>query len=180
LFPARHRAYERRSILPVDLYLLGANEDLASTVPVLEGDEAISSCQPTWLAIGTLQGLACLLVECRLRFSDAAAVLCLDPQTLRSIRRPLLIPDFAGHLTLAGGRWLVAALLQSGAGAGPRIAVWDLSNNDDAPVSKWLEAKADVYYPTVLSQGPGEFETVQVLRHFEGSTSEAYQLCRFR
>ena len=130
------------------------------------------------MILGTLDGLPCL-VATRIAYWGAG-VCFLDPTTLLSIRRPLVIREFVGEVTIAGGRWLVAALLKNDNKPQNRLLVWDLDADDDNPVGGWFVEKGDVYHPIVTAETKDSFQTVQVFRTLELPPHENYfQLFRF-
>ena len=128
------------------------------------------------LTLATLNGLPCVVVE-RGALSGSG-VHFLDPATLVSIRRPLVIHESVMSLTIAAGRWLVAGLLSSGR-VKNRIVVWDLDAEDDKPVGGWLQGQGDVYYTTAVAEERDSFQTVQVFRPFDATGAKDFRVCRF-
>jgi hypothetical protein len=130
------------------------------------------------MVLGTLDGLPCLIVT---RIANWGAGVCfLDPKTLLSIRRPLAIREFVGEMTIAGGRWLVTALLKDDNQPRHRLLVWDLDADADKPVGGWFEQVGDVYHPVVTAETADSFQTVQVFRTLELPPHENFfQLVRF-
>lgn len=129
-----------------------------------------------WLTLGTLESLPCLIVV-RQAFWGVG-VCFLDPKTLGPIRRPLVIREFAGDMTIASGRWLVVGLLSQGRDK-DRIMVWDLNADGDEPVGSWFKGKGDVYSPVVVAETSDSFQTVQIFREFNSPSGQDFQLCRF-
>ena len=130
------------------------------------------------MILGTLDGLPCVIVT---RIADWGAGMCfLDPKTLLSIRRPLVIREFVGEVTIASGRWLVAALLKDENEPLNRLRVWDLDADNDTPIGGWFEEQGDVYHLVVTAETKDSFQTLQVFRTLELPPHENFfQLVRF-
>jgi hypothetical protein len=130
------------------------------------------------MVLGTLDGLPCLVVT---RIAPWGAGVCfLDPKTLLSIRRPLVIREFVGDLSIAGGRWLLAALLKDDNQPHHRLLLWDLDSDSGQPAGGWFEEAGDVYFPIVTAERVDSFQTVQVFRTLELPPHENFfQLVRF-
>jgi len=130
------------------------------------------------LAFGTLSGLPCLIVT---RTAYGGVGVCfLDPKSLVSIRRPIAIQKFVGEVALAGGRWLIAALLKNDNRPQNRLLVWDLDSDADTPIGGWFERSGDVYHITKVAETADSFQTVQVFRTLELHPHENYfQMIRF-
>jgi len=78
-----------------------------------------------------------------------------------------VIRELVGELTIAGGRWLVAALLKNGSKPQNRIMVWDLDSDADDPIGGWFEQVGDIYQVIVTTENADSFQTVQVFRILE-------------
>lgn len=128
------------------------------------------------MALGTLDGLPCLILSRQALGRGGEGVCFLDPRTLLPVRRPLVVREFVGEMTIAGGRWLVVALLQDRKNLRNRIVIWDLDSEDDEPVGAWFERRGDLYDANVITQSKESLQTVQVYHSFEESFRE---LCRF-
>ncbi len=124
------------------------------------------------MALGTLDGLPCLIVT---RIAYWGAGVCfLDPKTLLSLRQPVAIREFVGDMTIASGRWLVTALLKDDNQPSHRLLVWDLDSDNNQPVGGWFEQVGDVYDPVVIAETAESFQTIQVFRTLELPPYENY------
>jgi TIR domain len=149
-------------------------------------DSAFSAAGENWgvgskhrpMGFGKLNGLSCVIVS---RAADWGLGICfLDPGTLVSLRRPLVIHEFVSEVTIAAGRWLVAALLKDGNEPKHRLMVWDLDSDSDEPVGRWFEQSGDVYHVIVTAEKADSFSTLQVFRTLELYPVKNYfQLVRF-
>ncbi len=131
------------------------------------------------LALGTLDGLPCLLVE---RAALGGSVICfLDPKTLATIRQPLVIREQVAAINVAAGHWLVVTLLKSGDKIQNKILVWDLRSEHDHAAGGAFPRLGNVYFPFVVSETRDSFQTLQVFQALDPHMPrpESYQLCRF-
>lgn len=130
------------------------------------------------MEIAKLNGLPCVILT---RQADwGMAVFFLDPRTLVSLRRPLVIHEFVSEVTIAAGRWLVAALLKNGNEPKHRLMAWDLDADSDEPIGRWFEQSGDVYHVIVIAEKADSFSTLQVFRTLDLYPVKNYfQLVRF-
>lgn len=131
---------------------------------------------PTDLTLAELAGLPCLIVSRQV--AQGVGVCFLDPGTLTPLRRPLAIAEFVGEMAIASGRWLIVCALSRGEPS-PRILVWDLESDSDAPIGSWHELRADIYSPIVTAQTPNSFEVLVNVRSFEKDVPQPFRLCQF-
>jgi hypothetical protein len=117
------------------------------------------------MALGTLTGLPCLVVTRKAHWG--AGVCFLDPKTLVSLRRPLVIRESVGEVAIAAGRWLLAALLKNNSEPKNRLMVWDLDSEAGDPIGGWFEEIDNVYHLIVTTEKADSFQTVQVFHTFE-------------
>jgi hypothetical protein len=123
------------------------------------------------LTTGVLDGFPCVIVHRGSWYGEA--IRFVDPSSVQSIRKDLLLDAQLSSLLLAGGRWLVVFLVQSK----HRIAVFDLTQDTAQPASHWFARDGEVYEPVLVSGSESAFSILFVLHQY--SRNKAI-LCHFR
>jgi TIR domain len=118
---------------------------------------------------GVVDGFPCVVVH-RGTLDGATGVQFLDPVSLQPIRRPHVLDTPITSMTLVGGRWLLAFLIEGK----QRILLVDL--DDRMRARSCCNAQGEVYDSVIVSESRDAFELLFVLAQID---KRRRILCRF-